>query len=112
MVLDNTLIDGSGLEFCMEIRKHTAASILFFATAGSELEIMEVFQAGGDYVNSDDLYYQVLKRSANGYYGALKTAVYNLRKKLLGSGYSVKVRRYQGYYFTESDAQPTKVIKN
>lgn len=51
LVLDSKLSDGSGLEFCCEIRSRMAVSILFFATAGSKLEIMEAFQAGGnDYI--------------------------------------------------------------
>ena len=40
--------DGSGLDFCKEIRKQTVASILFFAAADSELEIMEAFVVGAN----------------------------------------------------------------
>ena len=51
LVLDNILPDGSGHDFCREIRKHTVASILFFAPMGSELEILNAFMAGAnDYI--------------------------------------------------------------
>ena len=51
LVLDNVLPDGTGHDFCREIRKQTVASILFFAPMGSELEIMDAFMAGAnDYI--------------------------------------------------------------
>ena len=179
LVLDNTLPDGSGHDFCREIRKHTVASILFFAAAGSEFEIMEAFLAGandhiptpypnsefgawvgahinlikmvrkqgervrfitrgsltldvmtatatiydedialalkefalllllvqgdGEYIENESLYTQVWKRESGGDYGALKTAVYRLRKKIEGSGFRVNCKRFRGYSLTKMD---------
>ena len=175
LVLDNTLPDWSGHDFCREIRKHTVASILFFAAAGSELEIMEAFAAGandyiptpfpneefgawvaahinlikmvrkqgervrfitrgslsldvmtatatvndvdillaskefaillllvlgdGEYIENESLYSQIWKRNSYNNYGALKTAIYRLRKKIKGSGYSIESKREKGYHF-------------
>ena len=177
LVLDNTLPDGSGLDFCRKIRKHTVASILFFAAAGSELEIMEAFMAGandyiptpypseefaawvsahinlikmvrkqgerirfvsrgslsldvmtatatindvdillamkefallllllqgdGECIESESLYAQIWKRPSNNDYGALKTAIYRLRKKIEGSGFQVESKRGKGYSLTK-----------
>ena len=176
-MLDNKLPDGSGHDFCREIRKYTIASILFFAAAGSELEIMEAFAAGandyiptpypneefgawvaahinlikmvrkqgerirfitrgsltldimtatatindvdiflaskefalllilvqgdGEYIENESLYYQVWKRHSNNDYGALKTAIYRLRKKIEGSGFKLNSKRYKGYSLTK-----------
>ena len=176
LVLDNTLPDGSGLDFCREIRKQTVASILFFAAAGAELEIMEAFAAGandyiptpypteefaawvaahihliqmvrkqgerirfitrgsltldvmtatatlnevdlflalkefalllllvqgdGEYIDKESLYFQIWKRNANSDYGALKTAIYRLRKKIEGSEYRIHSKRGKGYRFS------------
>ena len=179
LVLDNTLPDGTGHDFCREIRKQTVASILFFAPMGSELDIMNAFMAGandyiptpypnsefgawvaahvnlikmvrrqgervrfitrgsltldimtvtatvndidiqlatkefalllllvlgdGEYVGSESLYSQVWKRTANADYSALKTAVWRLRKKIEGSGYTIKTKRFKGYSLIKTE---------
>ena len=179
MVLDSKLPDGSGMDFCKEIRKQTVASILFFAAAGNEFEIMEAFAAGandyiptpyptgelvawvsahinlikmvkkqgervrfitrgtlsldlmtatatvngeeislalkefallllliqgdGEYVDNESLYLQIWKRSSNSDYGALKTAIYRLRKKIGDSEFRIRNRRYEGYCFEKNE---------
>lgn len=51
LVLDIMLPDGSGLDFCAEIRDNTAAPVLFLTALDEQSEIIEGLTAGGsDYI--------------------------------------------------------------
>lgn len=48
MILDISLPDGSGLDFCREIRGVFASPILFLTANDTELDIVAGFETGGD----------------------------------------------------------------
>lgn len=48
LILDVSLPDGSGLDFCFEIRNSFSAPILFFTANDTELDIVSGLELGGD----------------------------------------------------------------
>ena len=174
LVLDITLPDGSGLDFCREIRNTTFAPILFLTARDEESEIVEGLRAGacdyitkpynvdeftarvkahydlaqmnrksaeqidilsrgpleldvighhafqngrdmdlspmeftllylfvqneGQYLTPRELYEQVWSRPPRSE-GAAKNLVSRLRRKISGSGYSIRSHRGKGYVF-------------
>lgn len=60
-------------------------------------------QREGEVLGADEIYRVVWGRPFARDAAALKSAVYRLRKKLAGSGYSVTARRGQGYVLAPSD---------
>ncbi|EEG74232.1 response regulator receiver domain protein [[Clostridium] hylemonae DSM 15053] len=51
LVLDIMLPDGSGLDFCGEIRRHTAAPVLFLTALDEQHEVIKGLKSGGnDYI--------------------------------------------------------------